>query len=116
MIAKGAPAKGAAPRKSPYNARWQKARATWLRGHTLCAECQRLGRVTAATVVDHVVPWRGGTAEFWDTSNWQPLCKRCHDRKTSTRDGGFGRAGVVKGCDANGVPLDPKHPWRDGNT
>nr|WP_292832122.1 HNH endonuclease signature motif containing protein [Mesorhizobium sp.] len=30
---------------------------------------------------------------FWDRSNWQPLCKPCHDRKTATSDGGFGREG-----------------------
>ncbi|WP_304879789.1 HNH endonuclease [uncultured Parasutterella sp.] len=27
---------------------------------------------------------------FWDESNWQALCKRCHDRKTAAEDGGFG--------------------------
>lgn len=100
--------------RRPYNARWQKARATWLRAHPLCAACETAGRVTAATVVDHIVPHKGDSALFWDTCNWQPLCKRCHDRKTSTEDGGFGRAGVVKGCDANGMPLDPSHPWNAG--
>ena len=99
--------------KSPYNARWQKARATWLRRHPLCVMCEQQGRVTAATVVDHIVPFRDGGSEFWDTANWQSLCKRHHDSKTSTQDGGFGRVGVVRGCDVNGLPLDPKHPWRD---
>lgn len=23
---------------------------------------------------------------FWDKSNWQPLCKKCHDKKTMTED------------------------------
>jgi 5-methylcytosine-specific restriction protein A len=27
---------------------------------------------------------------FWNETNWQPLCKECHDRKTATEDGGFG--------------------------
>lgn len=48
----------------------------------LCVLCQRLGRIEAATVVDHVVPHRGDELLFWDAGNWQPLCKRCHDTKT----------------------------------
>lgn len=47
-----------------------------------------------ATVVDHVIPHRGDQALFWDTSNWQPLCRRCHDgrkqaeeRRAQTQEG-----------------------------
>ena len=29
---------------------------------------------------------RGDPKIFWDRSNWQPLCKKCHDRKTMTED------------------------------
>jgi 5-methylcytosine-specific restriction protein A len=46
--------------------------------------------VVAATVVDHIVPHKGDKVKFWDSSNWQSLCKRCHDAKTATEDGGFG--------------------------
>lgn len=63
-----------------YGYRWQKARLTFLREHPLCAMCQRRGKVTPSTVVDHIVPHRGDQAKFWDTSNWQALCKPCHDR------------------------------------
>jgi 5-methylcytosine-specific restriction protein A len=28
---------------------------------------------------------------FWDSKNWQSLCKHHHDVKTATEDGGFGR-------------------------
>jgi 5-methylcytosine-specific restriction protein A len=49
--------------------------------------------VKAATVVDHIIPHQGDMTLFWDAdSNWQSLCKTCHDRKTATEDGGFGRA------------------------
>lgn len=78
-----------------YNARWQKARATYLRHRPLCAECARATppRTTPATIVDHIIPHKGDTALFWDVDgNWQPLCKPCHDRKTATEDGGFGRS------------------------
>ena len=65
-----------------YGSKWQKARAAFLRDNPLCIECKRSGRLTAATVVDHIVPHRGDMARFWDTGNWQALCKRHHDQKT----------------------------------
>jgi 5-methylcytosine-specific restriction protein A len=37
-------------------------------------------------VVDHIVPHRGREQLFWDESNWQALCKACHDRKTGEED------------------------------
>ena len=43
-----------------------------------------------ATVVDHIIPHKGDMDIFWDEDNWQPLCKRCHDQKTATENGGFG--------------------------
>ena len=70
---------------------WQKARATFLARSPLCVECDKDGLVRAATIVDHIIPHKGDQNLFWDTSNWQPLCKPHHDRKTATEDGGFGR-------------------------
>ena len=61
-----------------YGYRWQRAREAYLREHPLCVMCQAEGRVTAATVVDHVVPHRGDERLFWDRGNWQGLCARCH--------------------------------------
>ena len=72
--------------KRGYNSRWQKARARFLRKHPLCERCKEQGRFTKATVVDHVVPHRGDEQLFWDESNWQALCKPCHDHKTMTED------------------------------
>lgn len=79
-----------------YTGAWQRARAGFLRAHPLCAEHKRQGEIVPASVVDHIVPHKGDKALFWDRNNWQSLCKTCHDRKTATEDGGFGRA-----------PLDP---------
>lgn len=62
-----------------YDHRWRKARAIYLRAHPLCCYCEREGRLTPATVVDHVVPHRGDERLFWREDNWQPLCRRCHD-------------------------------------
>nr|WP_305775513.1 HNH endonuclease signature motif containing protein [Ferrovum sp.] len=73
-----------------YGARWRQARAVFLATHPLCAACEGKGRITPAQVVDHVIPHRGDKQLFWDRNNWQALCKRCHDIKTTREDGGFG--------------------------
>ena len=67
-----------------YGAKWHKARARYLQLHPLCAECKRNGKLTPATVIDHIVPHRGDQRLFWDEKNWQSLCKDCHDRKTGS--------------------------------
>lgn len=67
-----------------YNARWRRERADFLRQHPLCVECQKEGKLTPATVVDHIAPHRGDQRLFWDHGNWQPLCKRHHDKKTGS--------------------------------
>lgn len=77
--------------KRGYNSRWQKARLTYLKSHPLCVECLKEDKVVAATVVDHIIPHKGDQKLFWDTGNWQALCKQCHDKKTAREDGGFGR-------------------------
>ena len=65
-----------------YDGRWKSARRAYLQRNPLCAECRRADKLTPATVVDHIVPHRGDMRLFWDKTNWQPLCKDCHDRKT----------------------------------
>ena len=70
--------------------------------------CEAIGRITAASVVDHVVPHRLGDALdsadadriaaarslFWDSRNWQSLCtahhnsaKQAAERATRSRNG-----------------------------
>ncbi|MPT00955.1 MAG: HNH endonuclease [Pseudomonas sp.] len=71
-------AKGTAAQRG-YGYKWQVARAEWLQANPLCVYCQREGRVTAGTVVDHIVPHRGDMKLFWSRSNWQTLCRHCHD-------------------------------------
>jgi 5-methylcytosine-specific restriction protein A len=74
-----------------YTSAWTKARDAYLRLHPLCVHHQREGKFVAASVVDHVIPHRGDKVLFWDSGNWQSLCEPCHNRKTATEDGGFGR-------------------------
>jgi 5-methylcytosine-specific restriction protein A len=70
-----------------YGARWRKVRAYYLAKNPICLRCGDI-----ATVVDHITPHKGDMILFWDKTNWQPLCKSCHDRKTAAEDGGFGNA------------------------
>ena len=62
-----------------YGAAWRRARLGHLARHPLCVQCEREGLSEAATVVDHIVPHRGDMALFWDSENWQSLCKPHHD-------------------------------------
>ncbi|MGY4876495.1 HNH endonuclease [Vreelandella aquamarina] len=90
-----------------YGYKWQKAREEYLREHPLCVFCQRRGKVTPASVVDHIVPHKGDLKLFWRRSNWQSLCKPCHDIDKQRLENG----GVMPGCDADGMPADPHHHW-----
>ena len=70
--------------------RWRKARLVYLRQNPICVYCQQDNKLTPATVVDHIKPHKGNKRLFWDSHNWQALCKVCHDTKTATEDGAFG--------------------------
>ena len=48
--------------------------------HPLCAECERNGRVSVATIRDHIVPLAEGGTD--DPENIQGLCQACSDAKT----------------------------------
>ena len=65
-----------------YGEKWRKERIAYLQENPLCVECAKRGLVVAATVVDHVIPHRGDVKLFWRRSNWQPLCRWCHNEKT----------------------------------
>ena len=69
--------------------------------------CQQIGKLTPASVADHVVPHRGDPGLFME-GELQSLCAACHSRHKQSEE----RTGKVQGCDVSGVPLDPKHPWR----
>ncbi len=72
-----------------YGSKWQRERAVFLQKNPVCVEHRKRGQVVPATVVDHIVPHKGDQVLFWRRSNWQALCKACHDRKTAREDGGF---------------------------
>jgi 5-methylcytosine-specific restriction enzyme A len=92
---------------SLYDRKWRKRRAAQLRAHPLCRMCaENDAKITLATVADHVTPHRGDSVLF--AGPLQSLCDSCHSsRKQALEHGGF-----LKGCDLDGIPVDPNHPWR----
>ena len=61
-----------------YGHKWRKTRLHYLRAHPLCVCCfARRNRTEAATVVDHIIPFKGDAKLQWDRSNWQGLCDTC---------------------------------------
>jgi len=73
-----------AKRQAMYNTKsWRVVRKIHLNNNPLCVECEKLHRVVLATVVDHITPHRGDQALFDDQTNYQSLCKPCHDKKTA---------------------------------
>lgn len=70
-----------------YDRRWRKVRVATLAAepgaHTgpLCVQCLAAGIVEPATDLDHIIPKRLGGSD--DPANLQPLCHRCHSRKTA---------------------------------
>lgn len=90
-----------------YDRRWRNAREAFLIAHPLCVMCQQQGRASAASVVDHIQPHRGDMVLFWARSNWQALCKHCHDSEKKRHE-----SGKRGGFDATGLPINPAHHWR----
>lgn len=70
-----------------------------LQAEPLCRDCKAKGRVTAATVPDHIVPLaQGGTDE---DANIRCLCADCHRLRTGEQ---FGHR-IARGVDADGWPI-----------
>jgi len=88
-----------------YGYKWQKAREDFLShpDNVMCVMCAKRGHVTVATVVDHIIPHKGDMKLFWSRSNWQPLCKPCHDRDKQSEER-TGRAKPHIGAD--GWPIE----------
>ena len=86
--------------------RWKLIRESMLNDDPLCQHCLKEGRTVPAQEIDHIVPiYAGGDA--YDRNNLQALCRDHHHRKTRDDQSIYGRAdgGIVRGCDADGIPL-----------
>lgn len=65
-----------------YGSAWVKLR-NWIMKHDgyLCQPCKRVGRVTPATEVDHIIPKSQGGED--DADNLEAICTDCHKDKTA---------------------------------
>lgn len=64
-------------RKWYRTASWLAIAAAQLRAEPLCRFCKAKGRITAATVCDHVERHNGDPVKFWN-GPFQSLCASCH--------------------------------------
>lgn len=62
--------------------------------------CEQEGRITEATIVDHVNRHNGDAAKFFG-GPFQSLCKQHHDAAKQS----YEVTGKQRGCDINGRPL-----------
>jgi 5-methylcytosine-specific restriction protein A len=60
--------------------RLQAMRKALFQREPLCEPCKLLGRVTIATIRDHLVPLAEGGAD--DETNEQAICEPCHEAKS----------------------------------
>lgn len=67
---------------------WRNLRKAKLFENPLCEECERNGKVTSASVVDHIVPRIQDSSLEYEWSNLQSLCHPCHNSKSSTEGRG----------------------------
>ena len=86
---------------------WRKIRLIQLSKEPLCRLCEARGKITPATIVDHVVPHDGDWEKFTDMDNLQSLCASCHSGIKRIKDKG----GIHSGCDVDGMPSDQDHWW-----
>lgn len=74
----------------------------------LCRTCAKAGRVTAATIADHVIPHRGDERLFFE-GELQSLCDeapwRCHSKVKQQAE----RLGYSPAVGPDGFPVDPSH-------
>lgn len=100
--------------KWPYNTvTWTRLRAAHLAIEPTCRGCRAEGRVTAANTVDHVVPVNKGGLPFPGHDGLASYCGPCHSAKTvrGAEAGAIRTTKPRRGCNADGTPLDPSHPW-----
>lgn len=99
----------------PYStATWQRLRRLKLSEAPLCETCEDQGKITPALDVDHRVAIKAGGPAFPEIEGLRSLCHSCHSIKTNALDRRGGKGIAIKGCDVNGLPLDPAHPFLTG--
>lgn len=72
-----------------HSKEWKRLRQGFLLEHPFCEECWRNGKLTKASVVDHIVPIKQGGPAL-DENNLQALCVSCHSRKSVIEGSRYG--------------------------
>jgi 5-methylcytosine-specific restriction protein A len=67
--------------------------------------CERRGKISAASVVDHIDPHGGDWTKFC-CGEVQSLCKACHDSLKRFVEG----RGYLPDIGLDGAPVDTRHP------
>lgn len=94
--------------------RWKKARAAFLLQYPLCSPCETAGRATLATLVHHTVPHLNDPSVFWRKEWWEGRCVTCHADAQRVEQSRGRTTETYRGCDEQGLPLDPSHHWQGG--
>lgn len=72
-----------------YGQDWRRLRERVLAAEPLCRFCFEVGRITAATDVDHIEPFTGlHDPRRLDPANCRPLCKKHHMQRTARQSSG----------------------------
>lgn len=99
----------------PYNtAAWKKLRAAHLARFPFCEGCEASGRpFIIANTVDHRHAISDGGNPFPGHDGLASYCPPCHSAKTArgAEAGAIKSTKPRKGCNPDGTPLDPDHPW-----
>ena len=61
---------------------WRKISKSFKVAHPLCVECEKIGVITPAHTVDHIVPININPSLAYTWSNLQGLCKKHNASKT----------------------------------
>lgn len=100
----------------PYNTTaWKRLRLAHLSLYPTCIGCMDMGRgPVPANTVDHRHPISEGGNPFPGHDGLVSYCPSCHSAKTArgTEAGAIRSSKPRRGCDADGNPLDPAHPWK----
>ncbi len=82
---------------------WRAIRRAQLERFPLCEDCN-----DPANEVDHRT---NDTSKNLIGDDLASMCKPCHSRRTAARERGI--VPRIIGCDVDGWPLDPNHPWNN---
>lgn len=65
-----------------HTARWRRTSRLFLQNNPLCILCRERGITEASAISDHIIP-KDVCDNPYDIRNLQPLCKKCHAKKSA---------------------------------